>query len=85
MKIKFFAENKKKSQIIFECVENTNSAHQGKEFIVINLNTDNEEMNFKHGLVADYLHHLVEHDCITDWKYLDANIAEIMNSKVHFI
>lgn len=83
MKIKFFAENKKKSQIIFECVENTNSAHQGKEFIVINLNTDNEEMNFKHGLVADYLHYLANHE--TDWKDLDANIAEIMNSKVHFI
>lgn len=85
MKIKFFAENKKKSQIIFKCVENTNSAHQGKEFIVVNLNTDSEEVNFKHGLVADYLHYLAKHNCSTDWKVLDANIAEIMNSKVHFI
>lgn len=85
MKIKFFAENKKKSQIIFECVENINSVHEGKEFIVVNLNTDSEEMNFKHGLVADYLYHLVEHDCITDWKTLDTAITEVMNSKVHFI
>lgn len=85
MKIKFFAENKKKNQVIFECVENTNSAHEGKEFIVVNLNTDSEEMNFKNGLVADYLHYLVGHDCSTDWKTLDTDIAEIMNSKVHFI
>lgn len=85
MKIKFFAENKKKSQVIFECVENTNSAHQGKEFIVVNLNTDSEEMNFKHGLVADYLHYLANHESITDWKDLDVSIADIMNSKVHFI
>lgn len=85
MKVKFFAENKKKSQIIFECVENTNSAHQGKEFIVVNLDTDSPEMNFKNGLVADYLRYLADHECSTDWKTLDTAIAEIMNSKVHFI
>lgn len=85
MKIKFFAENKKKNQVIYECVENTNSAHDGKEFIVVNLNTDSEEVNFKHGLVADYLHYLAEHECHTDWKTLDTAIAEVMHSKVHFI
>lgn len=85
MKIKFFAENKKKGQLIFECVENTNSAHQGKEFIVVNLDTDCPEMNFKNGLVADYLRYLAEHECSTDWKTLDTAIAEVMNSKVHFI
>lgn len=85
MKVKFFAENKKKSQIIFKCVENPNSAHQGKEFIVVNLDTDSPEMNFKNGLVADYLRYLADHECSTDWKTLDTAIAEIMNSKVHFI
>lgn len=85
MKIKFFAEDKKKGQRIFECVENTNSAHQGKEFIVVNLDTDSPEMNFKSGLIADYLNYLMEHEVVTDWKTLDTDFAEIMNSKVHFI
>jgi hypothetical protein len=85
MKIKFFAENKKKNQVIFELTENTNSAHEGKEFIVVNLNTDSEEVNFKNGLVADYLHYLTNHESVTDWRTLDTAIAEIIKSKVHFI
>jgi hypothetical protein len=85
MKIRFFAENKKRNQVIFELTENTNSAHESKEFIVVDMNTDDRELYFKRGLITDYLHYMANHETITDWRQLDAKIAEIMAVKVHFV
>ena len=73
------------TRLVFECLENTNSAHQGREFVVVNLDVTDPIERLKQELVADYLYFVSETQECVDWRELDNEITRIKNAKYHML
>lgn len=73
------------TRLVFECLENTNSAHQGREFIIVNLDATDPIERLKQELIADYLCFTSESRECVDWRELDNEIARIKNAKYHMV
>lgn len=85
MKLIKFSENKEQGQITFAVENNNTSAHQGRELIVVNYHNDDPILAYKKGLIADYLWITAFNQIEVDWRTIDHEIAEIMNTKIHMI
>lgn len=73
------------TRLVFEVLGNINSAHQGREFIVVNLDATDPIEHLKQELVADYLCFTSEARECVDWRELDNEITRIKSAKYHLI
>lgn len=70
---------------VFQVLGNDTTAHEGLEYIIVNLDGLDYETHFKKGLVVEMLDAFAGTGTNVDWKYLDKEIAQIMNARVHNI
>lgn len=73
------------SCFVFEVFGDTNTAHEGKQFIVVNMDEANPELRLKKALIAHFLGGLALRDQSTDWRIIDMEIAGIMDARIHSI
>jgi hypothetical protein len=85
MKLRKFSENKEQGQITFAIEDNNTSAHQGRELIVVNYNVEDPVLAYKKKLIADYLWMIAFDKTEINWRTIDREISEIMNTKIHMI
>ena len=81
MKLRKFSENKTKGEITFALEDNNNTC----ELIVVNYKVKDPILAYKKSLIADFLWITAEHQREVNWKVLDTEIANIMNTKIHMI
>lgn len=82
MKLRIFNENKEQGQITFAL---ENEVNHTRELIVVNYNVEDPILAYKKGLIADFLYITSELQREVSWKFLDTEIANIMNTKIHMI
>lgn len=82
MKLRKYSENKTKGEITFAL---ENEVNHTRELIVVNYNVEDPILAYKKGLIADFLWITAELQREVNWKFLDTEIANIMNTKIHMI